>query len=62
VQAVQALCRYLWSEPVELSGRWDAGTRRAAGRVLDSLGLADDLARPASWQGFLGASAARGRD
>ena len=62
VQAVQALCRYLWAEPVELSGRWDTATRRAAGRVLDGLGLADDLARPASWQGFLAASAARGRD
>ena len=62
VQAVQALCTYLWSEPVELGGRWDTATRRAAGAVLDRLGLADDLTDPGSWSGFLAASAARGRD
>jgi hypothetical protein len=62
VRAVQALCRYLWGEPVELTGRWDAATRTAAGRVLDRLGLADTLDAAASWSGLLGASAERGRD
>jgi hypothetical protein len=62
VQAVQAICRYLWSEPVELTGTWDRGTRAAAGRVLSTLGLDDDLGVPESWSGFLGASATAGRD
>ena len=62
VQAVQALCRYLWSQPVELTGAWDRGTRSAVGRVLADLGLDDDLTVPGSWSGFLQASAARGRD
>ena len=62
VQAVQALCRYLWSEPVELTGTWDAATRTAVGRVLQDLGLDEDLGTAASWSGFLAASAARGRD
>jgi Extensin-like protein C-terminus len=62
VQAVQALCTYLWEEPVELTGRWDAGTRTATGRVLDRLGLEDTLDAADSWSGFLGASVARGRD
>jgi hypothetical protein len=62
VQAVQAVCTYLWGEPVELSGQWDASTRTAAGRVLDRLGLDDALEVPASWSGFLGASASRGRE
>jgi len=62
VHAVQAVCSYLWSEPVELTGRFDGATRRAAGRVLDGLGLPDDLDAADSWRGFLAASAARGRD
>jgi hypothetical protein len=62
VQAVQALCTYLWAEPVELTGTWDAATRTAAGRVLDRLGLEDTLDAAASWSGFLGASVDRGRD
>ena len=61
VQAVQAICRYLWSQPVELTGRWDAPTRRAAGQVLDGLGLDDSLTAAGSWSGFLGAAVARGR-
>jgi hypothetical protein len=61
VQAVQAVCRYLWSQPVELTGRWDAPTQRAAGQVLDGLGLADSLTADGSWSGFLDAAVARGR-
>jgi hypothetical protein len=62
VQAVQAVCSYLWSQPVELTGRWDAATRTATGRVLDRLGLADTLDASASWSGLLRASVERGRD
>ena len=62
VQAVQALCRYLWDEPLELSGQWDGATRAAAGRVLDRLGLDDAMDAPDSWSGFLGASVARGQE
>ncbi len=62
VQAVQALCTYLWGVPVDLTGRWDGATRTAAGRVLDRLGLPGTLDAPGAWAGFLTASAARGRD
>ena len=61
VQLVQAACRYLWSRPVELTGRWDAPTRRATAQVLDGLGLDDSLTADGSWPGFLTASVARGR-
>jgi len=61
VQAVQAVCRYLWDTPVELTGQWDGATRAAAGGVLERLGLDGTLAAPGSWTGFLAASAARGR-
>jgi hypothetical protein len=62
VQAVQAICTYLWAEPVELTGRWDARTGTAAGRVLERLGLDDSLDVGDSWSGFLRASSSRGRD
>lgn len=60
VQAVQALCTYLWGTPVDLSGRWDAATRTAAGGVLTGLGLEDEMDASGSWGGFLRASVARG--
>jgi len=62
VQAVQAICSYLWDTPVELTGEWDSATRAAAGQVLDRLELDDALDAPGSWPSFLAASAARGRD
>ena len=62
VQAVQALCSYLWDTPVELTGEWDSATRTAAGQVLDRLGLDDAMDAAGSWTGFLTASAARGPD
>ena len=62
VDVVQAVCRYLWAQPVELTGSWDAATRRAAGTVLDQLGLDDDLQAEGSWTGLMSAAAARGRD
>jgi len=62
VQAVQAICSYLWDTPVELTGEWDSATRTAAGQVLDRLGLDDAMDAPGSWTGFLAASASRGRD
>lgn len=61
VQAVQAVCTYLWDQPVELSGRWDAATRRAVGAVLEGLGLDDDLGATSAWPGLLAASAGRAR-
>ena len=62
VQAVQAICSYLWNTPVELTGTWDAATRKAAGQVLDRIGLDDSMSASGSWSGFLAASVARGRD
>ncbi len=60
VDAVQAVCRYLWSRPVELSGRWDTPTRRAVGAVLSELGVDDDLQAPGSWSALMDAATARG--
>ncbi len=58
VQAVQAICTYLWDEPVELTGRWDAATRRASQRVLETVGSSGSLDDGAvQWQAFLTASA-----
>ncbi len=61
VDAVQAVCRYLWSQPVELTGRWDTPTRRAAAAVLSELGVDDDLQAPGSWTALMSAAAVRGR-
>ena len=62
VQAVQALCSYLWDTPVEISGQWDTATRTATGQVLDRLGLDVSMAAPGTWSSFLTASARRGSD
>ena len=60
VQAVQAICTFLWDEPVPLTGRWDGATRAATRRVLDRIGVADDLDEdPETWHRFLAASASR---
>jgi hypothetical protein len=61
VQAVQAICTYLWSVPVELTGRWDGDTRRAGRTVLDRIGVTADLEAAAGWSAFLSASADGGR-
>lgn len=60
VQAVQAICSELWGERVEVTGRWDAATRRASRLVLDGLGGASDLDDVDAWRAFLTASMARG--
>lgn len=61
VQAVQAMLGYVWSDPVELTSRWDSATRAASRRVLDQLGLQHDLTDGTeSWHGFLRATATRG--
>lgn len=61
VQAVQAICTYLWDEPVELTGRWDGATRRASRRVLEQTDVDDDLdSSRAAWSAFLTSSTGRG--
>jgi hypothetical protein len=61
VQAVQAICTYLWDEPVELTGAWDSATRRATRRVLDRIGHEADLdASVDGWRALLAASVPRG--
>lgn len=42
-QAIQAMISYLWDIPVDITGRWDATTRRASRTVLDRIEVADDL-------------------
>jgi hypothetical protein len=61
VQAVQAICSYLWSVPVELTGRWNTATNRASQTVLGRIGAAADLDAEAGWSAFLTASADAGR-
>jgi hypothetical protein len=61
VQAVQAICTYLWDAPVEITGRWDQATQRAARSALDRAEIADDLdSSDESWWSFLAASVPRG--
>lgn len=59
VQAIQATARYLWDEPVELTGSWDSATRSATNRVLRSLGRSGDLTDSNNWHVYLRASAGR---
>ena len=59
-QAVQAMISYLWDIPVDITGQWDATTRRASRTVLDRIGIADDLDSSAdAWRAFLQASTRR---
>jgi hypothetical protein len=59
VQAVQAICRYVWADPVEITGRWDGPTSRAARTVLERIGVSGDLdGSTPNWHAFLRASAA----
>ncbi|WP_432558311.1 twin-arginine translocation signal domain-containing protein [Granulicoccus sp. GXG6511] len=61
VQVVQASARWLFDEPVEITGRLDAETRRAAESVLDSLGLRGGLTSADNWHAYLRAAAGRGQ-
>ncbi|MBA3528136.1 MAG: hypothetical protein H0T91_02265 [Propionibacteriaceae bacterium] len=63
VQAVQAICTYLWDQPVDITGHWDASTRRASRRALQQAGRSGDLDDSVdSWRAFLTASVGRGAD
>ena len=42
---------------MELTGRWDTATSRAAATVLEGLGLDDDLQAEGSWTGLMSAAA-----
>jgi hypothetical protein len=60
VQAVQAMLSYLWDQPVEITGSWDAATRAASRTVLDRLEIAADLdGSTEAWHGFLSAGTRR---
>lgn len=57
VQAVQAICTYVWDTPVELTGRWDRATSTASADVLERLGERGDVSGGQDrWQSFLTAS------
>lgn len=58
-QAVQAICRYLWGVPCEITGDWDRQTRRASEAVLEQLGAGGALTRGENWAVFLDGSIAR---
>jgi hypothetical protein len=60
VQAVQATVRYLWDEPVELTGQWDSATRDASRRVLRTLGRSGGLESSDNWHAYLRSCARRG--
>lgn len=59
VQAVQAMCTWVWDRPVERTGRWDAATSDATREVLAQNGIGGALTDglPA-WRGFLDATLA----
>lgn len=61
VQAVQAMCTYVWGRPVELSGRWDSATADATDEALRSVGAGGRLGRitrsQEAWHAFLSATA-----
>lgn len=61
VQAVQAICTYVWDRPVELSGRWDSATADATDEVLAGVGAGGRLGRITrsqdAWHTFLSATA-----
>ncbi|MDN5795089.1 MAG: extensin family protein [Intrasporangium sp.] len=61
VQAVQAMCRYVWGRTdVPLSGRFDEPTRDATTAVLASVGDPGELADSReAWQAFLVATMQR---
>lgn len=60
VQAVQAICTYVWDTPVELTGRWDSATEEAGQTVLRRIGTAGSVDDGLEhWHAFLRASVAR---
>lgn len=61
VQAVQAMCTYVWGHRVDLSGDWDDATRAATQTVLDETGVGGRLTDGfAAWQAFLTATLKHG--
>lgn len=60
VQVVQATARWLFDEPVEVTGRLDGPTRDAVSSVLDSLGRRGGLTSTDNWHAYLRAAAQRG--
>lgn len=60
VQAVQAMINYLWDISVDITGHWDAASRRASRTVLERIGVDADLDSGVEpWRTFLSAGAAR---
>lgn len=59
-QAVQAIARYLWDEPCDITGRWDQQTENATASILARLGGTGSLTRAANWQSYLRESISRG--
>lgn len=60
VHAVQAAARWLFDEPVEVTGRYDSATRSAADNVLRALGRRGNLTSTDNWHAYLRAAAQRG--
>lgn len=65
IQAVQGICRHLWDQPVEPTGRWDRPTREAVATIVEAL-PADGgephqvITDQPTWTAFLDASVRRG--
>lgn len=62
LQAVQAISTHVWDRPLDITGRWDAATRRATAEVLAELDHGGNLASAGGWDSYLGAAAARVTD
>lgn len=60
VHAVQATARWLFDQPIEVTGRYDAATRNAVNDILRALGRRGDLSSSDNWHTYLRAAARRG--
>lgn len=60
VQAVQAICTYLWDKPLEITSDWDAPTKQATEAILEQLGAGELTDSADVWRAFLVASIRRG--
>ncbi|MDO5697654.1 MAG: hypothetical protein Q4G51_06730 [Dermatophilus congolensis] len=55
---VQAMCRHVWGEQVEITGAWDSATRSATEAVLERTGIGGRLTSgDEHWHAFLDATA-----
>lgn len=60
VHAIQAMCRHVWGQDVQITARWDGPTREATQAVLEQAGIGGRLSCEEQWHAFLSATARHG--